>query len=172
MNQDKSSALRINVGFLLHQSVGYNRKFEIDETVVQVANDLDVYDLSGDIRFTRTTQGLYSQSKLTAHTPLECVRCLSKYDQELTIEINDLFEYPSQKNTDPLLSISKSGILDLTSLVREYFLLEIPIQPMCGVGCQGLCQVCGKEQSEGQCDHPQSMIDPRFEILHTLLSKS
>jgi uncharacterized protein len=172
VNQDKYSALRINVGFLLHQSVGYNRKFEIDETSVQIENDLDVYGLCGDIRFTRTTQGLYSQSELTANTPLVCVRCLSNFDQELTIGINDLFVYPPQKKTDPLLTIPKSGILDLTGIVREYLLLEIPIQPMCGVGCQGLCQVCGKEQSEGQCDHPQSMIDPRFEILHTLLSKS
>lgn len=172
VNQDKYNALRINVGFLLHQSVGYKRKFEIDESFVQIESDLDVYDLYGDITFTRTSQGLYSQSYMTARTPLECVRCLSKYDQELTIEINDLFVHPPQKETDPLLSIPKSGIVDLTNLVREYLLLEIPIRPTCGVGCKGLCQICGKEQSEGQCDHPQTMIDPRFEVLHTLLSKS
>ena len=88
VNQDKYNALRINVGFLLHQSVGYKRKFEIDESFVQIESDLDVYDLFGDITFTRTSQGLYSQSDMTARTPLECVRCLSKYDQELTIEIN------------------------------------------------------------------------------------
>lgn len=172
VNQDKFNALRINVGFLLHQNVGYNRKFEIDETSVQIETDLDVYGLHGDIGFTRTAQGLYSQGNLTTNTALECVRCLSNYDQELSIEINDLFVYPPQETTDPLLTIPKSGILDLNDLVREYLLLEIPLQPMCSFGCQGLCQVCGKKQSEGQCDHPQTMIDPRFEVLQTFLTKS
>jgi uncharacterized metal-binding protein YceD (DUF177 family) len=79
------SALRINVGFLLHQDVGYSRKFEFNQENVQIGDDLDARDLNGEVRFTRTAQGLYARGNLTAKVPQECVRCLSEFEQVLSI---------------------------------------------------------------------------------------
>ena len=172
VKQLNHSALRINVGFLLHQDVGYSRKFEFNENRVQIADDLDVCDLFGDLNFTRTSQGLYAQGKLTAQAPLECVRCLNGFDQQLMIEVNDLFTYPPGKEIDPMLTIPQTGILDLTELVREYLLLDIPIQPVCGTECVGLCAICGKPMQDGKCEHPEEEIDPRMAVLQSLLPKS
>ena len=44
---------------MLHQTVGYTRTFEFDHPSVQVSDDLDVSDLQGELRMTRTAQGLY-----------------------------------------------------------------------------------------------------------------
>jgi uncharacterized protein len=172
VKQDNYSALRINVGFLLHQSIGYSRKFEFSEASVQVADDLGVSHLTGNLTFTRTTQGLYAEGIFTATAPLECVRCLTDFNESLSIEINELYEFPPQKETDPQLAIPQSGIIDLTSLVSELFLLEIPIQPLCQVDCLGLCAICGRRLAEGQCDHPQMEIDPRLSVLQSLLPDS
>lgn len=172
MKQINNSALRINVGFLLHQDVGYSRKFEFNEATVQVTEELDVYNLIGEVQFTRTAQGLYAQGKLTAQVPLECVRCLSGFDQQLTIEVNDLFSHPPDKDTDPLLVIPKTAIVDMAGLVREYLVLDIPIQPICDRGCEGMCAICGNRMSEGLCEHPEVEIDPRMAVLQSLLSES
>jgi uncharacterized protein len=173
VKQKYYNPLRINVGFLLHESVGVSRKFEFDELTVQVGEDLDVYDLQGEVTFTRTAQGLYAHGTLNASTPLECVRCLTDFRQGLSVEIDELFEYPPNKETDPMLAILDTGFLDLTSLFREFMVLEIPIQPICHEGCPGLCPICGKAISvEGTCEHPELDIDPRLAILQSLLSDS
>ena len=169
MKQNNRSPLRINVGFLLHQGIGFSRKFEFDEPIVQVSDDLDVCDLIGEITFTRTAQGLYGKGRLHANIPLECVRCLCECPQDLTIEFNDLFVYPPKKDADPLLVIPETGIIDLSELVREYLILEIPLQPLCKADCRGLCPICGNKLDEEKCEHPETGIDPRLAVLQTLL---
>ena len=58
--------LRLNVGFLLHRDVGFNRNFDFDGLGVRVSDDLEVRNLRGWLRFTRTAQGLYGQGNLKA----------------------------------------------------------------------------------------------------------
>lgn len=169
MKQNNYNPLRINVGFLLHESIGTSRKFEFDEKTVQIDADLDVHDLQGVVTFTRTAQGLYGHGTLNASTPLECVRCLSDFQQAISIEISELFEYPPKKGTDPILAIPETGTLDLTGLCRELSLLELPIQAVCSQGCRGLCPICGNPLNEGNCEHPETDIDPRLAVLGTLL---
>lgn len=172
MKQKNRSSLRINVGFLLCQSAGSSREFEFDETIVQVADDLDVHDFKGSIVMTRTAQGLYAQGEIRAAMPLECVRCLCEYPQELKIAIHDLFLYPPEIGADPLLVIPETGMLDLSGIIREYLLLDVPIQPLCKPDCQGLCSICGSKLSESKCEHPPADIDPRLSVLQTLLEDS
>jgi len=172
VKQKNRSPLRINVGFLLCQSVGFSREFEFEEPTVQVADDLDVFDFKGTILFTRTAQGLYAQGRLNAKIPQECVRCLSEFTQELAIGIRDLFIYPPEKGADPLLVIPETAILDLSGIIREYLILDIPLQPLCRLDCLGLCPVCGKVQREGKCKHPETRLDPRLAVLQSLLKDS
>jgi uncharacterized protein len=172
VKQNNYNPLRINVGFLLHESVGTSRKFEFDHPTVQIGEDLDVCDLKGEVTFTRTAQGLYAHGTLRASTPLVCVRCLSDYQQALSIEISELFEHPAKKETDPILAIPETGILDMTGLCRELLLLELPIQSVCSPDCQGLCPICGNPLNEGSCEHPEMEVDPRLAVLKTLLADS
>lgn len=172
MNQIARHPLRLNVGFLLHEGVGYSRKFEFDLPSVQIAEDLDVFGFQGHLRLTRTGQGLYGQGRLRADTELECVRCLTGFVQPLETEIDDLFVYPPAQATDPLLAVPETGILDLNPLLREYFLLDVPLQPVCRGDCRGLCPECGNNLNESSCDHPSIAGDPRLAGLRSLLSES
>ncbi len=156
-----SHPLRLNVGFLLHEGIGYNRTFDFDYPNVQVGDDLDVNDLRGSIRMTRAVQGLYAHGQLTAVARAECVRCLNPYGQPLDIELDDLFVYPPSKAPEPLLAVPETGLLDLSPLVREYMLLDFPIQPLCRPDCRGLCPECGANLNETTCGHAQAPADLR-----------
>lgn len=169
MNQSTRDPLRLNVGFLLHQSVGFSRIFEFEYASVRIGGELAVKDLSGDIRLTRTAQGLYLEGVLFAVYPMECSRCLTPFDQVLAPKLSDLFVYPAEKADDPILAIAETGTLDLHPYLREMMLLDIPIQPVCRPDCRGLCPVCGNNLNEETCDHPEREIDPRMEPLKALL---
>jgi uncharacterized protein len=154
---------------MLRQTVGYNRTFEFDHPSVQVSDDLDVSDLRGELRLTRTAQGLYASGTMTGITGVECVRCLTPFAQRLTIAYDDLFVYPSTKATEPLLVVPETGLLDLTPLTREYMLLDLPLQPLCRPDCRGLCPECGVNRNETECEHDTSNADPRLAGLRALL---
>jgi uncharacterized protein len=171
VNPNSRHPLRLNVGFLLHESIGYSRTFDFDLPSVQVSEDLDVSHMQGELRLTRTAQGLYGQGQLRATAPLECVRCLAPFDQEISARVNDLFVYPAGASSEPLLAIPETAILDLSPLLREYFLLDVPLQPVCRPDCKGLCPECGNDLNETVCTHPASRIDPRLAGLQSLLSK-
>jgi uncharacterized protein len=143
--------LRLNVGFLLHQGVGTSRSFDFEHRRVQVGSDLQVASLKGSVRLSRTAQGLYAQGEMTAETQSECVRCLTEIPLTLKVHIDDLFVYPPNQGTDPILTIPETGVLDLAPLLREYLLLEIPLQPLCQPGCKGLCPECGNNLNENTC---------------------
>lgn len=164
--------LRLNVGFLLHRDVGFSRNFDFDGIGAKLSDDLVVRDLRGSIRFTRTAQGLVGQGKLEAKTSLECVRCLTPFDQTLEIKLDDLFVYPPDRATDPLLAVPETGILDLSPLAREYFLLDFPLQPVCRPDCRGLCPECGNDLNHQSCQHAQTEVDPRLAVLRDLLPRS
>ena len=172
MNLNSHNPLRLNVGFLLKQNVGFSRKFEFDHPSVQVDDDLVIRDLNGELRLTRAAQGLYVEGTLRGTLELDCARCLEPFDQILAPDINELFVYPADRAEDPVLAIPESAILDLRPLLREMMLLEIPTQPVCRPDCKGLCPVCGQNRNEEDCEHPQENIDPRLAPLQSLLGDS
>lgn len=152
--------------------MGYSRTFDFEVPHVQVGDDLDVSDLHGELRLTRAAQGLYASGALKASTQAECVRCLSTYHQSLLVTFDDLFEYPPDRATDPLLAVPETGLLDLTPLTREYLLLDMPLQALCRPDCRGLCPECGANRNETACEHEASAVDPRMEELRALLDDS
>ena len=52
--------LRLNVGFIIHQTVGYSRDFPFEIPALRLPPDLDLNDFTGVVRVTRTAQGLVS----------------------------------------------------------------------------------------------------------------
>lgn len=164
--------LRLNVGFLLHKNIGYSRNFDFDIDTVQVDPDLDVTALQGSVNLIRTAQGVYLSGSLTAQREMDCVRCLTTFNQPLSVNLDDLFTYPPDRASDPLLIVNENAILDLNPILREYLLLDEPIQPLCRQDCKGLCPECGVNSNNTECDHPMVEVDPRLEALRTLLPKS
>jgi uncharacterized protein len=164
-----SRVLRLNVGFLLKEGVGFSREFGFDEPVVQIADDLTVHNLGGTVTLTRTPPGLYAQGRLTATVDNECARCLEDFDQPVSVRLAELYHYPPESAPPDSLTISDDVHLDLTPVVREDFLLSIPMHALCRPECKGLCPQCGANWNEGPCDCRDETIDPRLAPLARLL---
>jgi len=162
---------RINVGFIVHQEVGYKREFPFEFEQIQIADDLDLRHFEGVTTIGRTPQGLIVQAKFSAETTLECVRCLNEFEQNLTWNFTELFAFNKKSVSESDLLLPDDAHIDLQSLIREYALLEIPTKPICRTNCQGLCAVCGEDLNETDCGHHDSTEESPFSMLKGLLEE-
>ena len=62
--------------------------------------------------------------------------------------------------------------LELDDLVLSDILLELPLKYLCSDDCKGLCERCGKNLNEGECDCKGKEIDPRLAVLQKWVDKS
>lgn len=160
---------RLNVGFIIHENVGYTRDFPFDVPVVYLPPDLRLKNLIGSIRVSRATQGLLVQVRLSADVLAECVRCLIEFYQPLEINYTELYAFNRDSVTESGLLAPENGKIDLEQYIREEMLLAIPIGPLCNPDCKGLCPTCGANLNETTCNHEDENIDPRMTILRSLL---
>ena len=162
------SPLRLNVGFIVHQTIGFSREFDFDFPKIQIQSDLFLRDLKGVVAITRTPQGLLVHVKMKAKITAECVRCLNDFDQPLDVDFSELYAFNRKSVTESGLILPEDAKIDLTPLLREFMLLEVPIKPICRPDCKGLCPVCGENLNENICNHPPTTGDSRFDVLKAL----
>lgn len=160
--------LRINVGFLINATIGTSRDFDFDYETMRLGEDLTVREFLGTARFNRTPQGLLLQGEFSAETDLECVRCLDAFSQPLKWTVTDLYAFDHRNMTESGLLVPEDGQIDLEPLLREYALLEFPINPVCKPDCKGLCPVCGENLNKTDCGH-RPVPDSPFSALKDLL---
>lgn len=163
------SPLRISAGFIIHQSIGYVRDFDFNLAHAHIPPDLDLHQLSGLAKVTRTPQGLLVQVQVQASYGAECVRCLTSIIQPIKTEFAELYAFTRRAATESGLILPEDGIIDLEPLVREYILLASPIGPLCRPDCKGLCPVCGENRNDTDCGHEPDVGDPRLSQLKDLL---
>jgi uncharacterized protein len=159
--------LRLNVGFLINAPIGYNRDFDFYIPSLE-DDDLSLAEVEGLVKISRTPQGLLVQGNFTGATTLECARCLVDYSQQLKWEFTELYAFKRENITESELMVPEDAHIELSSLVRDFALLEVPIRPLCREDCQGLCQECGQNLNEKDCGHTPEDDSP-FSALKDLL---
>ena len=109
---------------------------------------------------------------------LTCSRCLKSFER--SIEKNFELDYrpdPMVEEEGEEFSLTYSDLdigfyrdqrLDLSSLISEQVVLEIPMKPVCHEECRGLCDQCGADLNEGDCDCKPHSVDPRLATLERL----
>jgi uncharacterized protein len=145
--------LRINVGFLVHQQIGYNRDIHFDLPKIKLDEDFVASDFKGVVRVSRTPQGVLSQCEFQGSVSVTCVRCLTDFLQPLSTEFSELFAFSERSTTESDLILPDDATIDLAPLAREYLLIEIPISPLCKQDCKGLCPECGENWNLAECEH-------------------
>jgi uncharacterized protein len=153
--------LRINVGFLLNQPIGYNRDIHFEFPKIVLKPDLELEYFTGVARVGRTPQGILVQGEFKGTAPSECVRCLIDFEQPLTTKFDELYAFDKRFTTDSGLLLPEDANIDLEPLVREYLLIEYPISPICRENCKGLCPVCGVNLNEetDTHNHPEEELE-------------
>ncbi len=159
---------RINVGFIIHEEVGYSHEipFEFDKVKL---DDLELQNFEGSVQIGRTPQGLVVQGNFSADTKLECVRCLREFNSPLNWEFTELYAFNKKSVSESGLLLPDDAHIDLAPLLREYALLEIPISPLHSPECKGLCPECGQDLNIRDCGHRQQNDGSPFSVLKKLL---
>jgi uncharacterized protein len=161
----------LNVGFIVHETIGYVRDIPFDLPEVDLPPDLTLSRLRGTARVTRTPQGLLLQLRMEAGLQSECGRCLTEFIQMLRIDSTELYAFNKSGSTESGLLVPENGKIDLAPLIREEMVLAIPINPLCRPDCKGLCPECGEDLNEHPHTHEELPVDPRLAALNVLLQK-
>jgi uncharacterized protein len=117
------------------------------------------------------------EGTIRAELEIECTRCLQKIDKELEFAFNAAFVTPenftesreAELNASDLdISVIDGNEIDLSELVREQILLNLPEQVFCREDCKGLCEKCGANRNLIDCNCNEKEIDPRWAALKNL----
>jgi uncharacterized protein len=166
----------MNVSQLFREPIGATRNYDIDE-ILDIAGEGSKNRIKGTCNMVRTQRSILVRCALNTEIELNCSRCLGSFKQPVKIKFNEEF-YPtldveSGASLPPpeeasSFTIDELHILDITEAVRQYFLLAVPMKPLCKKDCAGLCPTCGQNLNQGKCDCPADNTDPRWAKLADL----
>ncbi|WP_159941905.1 MULTISPECIES: DUF177 domain-containing protein [unclassified Nocardiopsis] len=132
-----------------------------------------------DLRLEAVMEGVLVTGTVSGQLSAECSRCLDPLSDEIEASFQELYRYPSDEDgaagagedaEDEDEDYYLEGeLLDLTPVVRDAIVLAIPLTPLCGPDCPGLCSECGAKLAEAGPDHGHGdNVDPRWEALRAI----
>ncbi|NWF51664.1 MAG: DUF177 domain-containing protein [Nitrospirae bacterium] len=154
---------------------GIEVKFK--ETII---SDDSSYPTQAQMRINRTDKEVLISGKIDANVELRCSRCLKDFRLMLNIAVDVVYnpvedlkgeEKHELKHDELDMGFYSGDELDLSELVKEQIILNIPMKPLCNELCRGICLKCGADLNEGNCGCSEKGTDSRLEILKKLLNK-
>jgi len=133
----------INVAQLLKEPVGSSQSYDIDGII---SEEIEGF-VEGKAKVIHISQGVLVQCKLTAEVKLICSRCLDTFLFPISFTAEEEFLPISDVSGDLAISsveqsegftINNKNILDLSELIRQYMLLNLPMKPLCRLDCPGM----------------------------------
>ena len=124
-----------------------------------------------EVRARALGEKVYIEGEFEGFLEAECGRCTKRYRHALRDSFRLVLEPlgSDRRPADPegMEALERSGMclgedletgwyrggeIELDALFSEVISLEIPLQPLCGEECTGLCPVCGSIRSEENCN--------------------
>jgi len=132
---------------------------------------------TGRIDISRTGPEVHITGHSEVTVRLACSRCLEDFSQTLHSEF-DLVYLPAETlrgetshelhRDEGTVGFYRNDQIDISDILREQILLNIPMKPLCSERCSGICPTCGTNLNKGSCNCPPQAGDSRFQILKTL----
>jgi uncharacterized protein len=135
--------------------------------------------LNLNLRMESVSEGVLVTGTVSAPTSGECARCLTPITGEVEIDLTELFAYPDSATdetteADEMGRVGGSGqpdTVDLEQPIIDAIGLALPLSPLCGPDCMGLCPQCGVPLATAEPDHHHDQIDPRWAKLAGLMDQ-
>lgn len=123
-----------------------------------------------DVELTTASVGMYVVSMaLTGRVRVPCRRCLSPVEVVLEDDFTVVYrEAEDETGGDIVVIPPKTTRLEIDSEVRDRLFVETERFPVCDGACKGICQVCGQDLNEGECDCQVEVADSRWGALAEL----
>lgn len=161
-------------------TVDLKRFFQGQSDTLTLEMDLSGLELGGvkpfcaPVRAAVQLKGFADSVLLEAHadytTVMPCDRCGESTRKDWGKDFSHVLvrELNEEQDDDTYVVVTDER-LDLEELLREDILLDLPSKYLCSPDCKGLCPKCGKNLNEGDCGCEAEEIDPRLEVLKSLL---
>ncbi len=189
--QKKNSGEQMQINIKHIGDEGLSVKFTKDADFFPVLNELRKKD---DHTFTSPLTAdlflIYSRDKriivsgkIQTSIKTSCDRCLEKFDHTLITDFK-LFFSDAPPSTDDEDAYSEDGyeirvdsvdtefytgdIIQLKNAIQEQVLLSLPNRAVCNSECKGLCQKCGVNLNEKDCQCDRDVGHPAFAALKAL----
>ena len=115
-----------------------------------------------DLRLESVVDGVLVSGTAAVTLVGECGRCLDPIEQELVIDVQELYLYPGTDSDDEDASRVEGEVIDLEPLIRDEVVLDLPFMPLCREDCAGLCPTCGTNlNADPDHDHGPALV-PRW----------
>lgn len=126
-----------------------------------------------DLRVESVSEGVLVSGHVSAPLSGECSRCLTAFDEQIDVDVTELFAYPDSLTVatteDDEVGRVVADTVDLEQPIIDAVGLELPFAPVCREDCPGLCAVCGVALATAEPDHHHDQVDPRWAKLASML---
>ena len=161
-------ALAVDVRELLQRPAAHKHvvlRAPLHDLATPVASVPPDRPVTVDVEIESVVEGLLVTGTVSATAVVNCVRCLREFDQELEVEVRELFalEPRQDDDEDEGYAVLPDDRLPLDTMARDALVLGFPASPLHSPDCAGLCPVCGADRNTTDCGHGGSeTIDPRW----------
>jgi uncharacterized protein len=129
---------------------------------------------------------IYVEGVASGALLLGCSRCLARYRHALREPFRLVLEPAGSRvpvEPDAAAALARDGLclgdelesgwfsgreLELGPFFREVIALALPVQPLCGEQCQGLCPHCGIDRNVERCECVDTPRESPFQVLRAL----
>ncbi|MBN2283631.1 MAG: DUF177 domain-containing protein [Deltaproteobacteria bacterium] len=140
--------------------------------------DFRVKEIHVDCRAVKTLKNVVVEGTITADMEFECCRCLKRFDDVERLRFKyvlvpaesteDGHETEAEKEltADDLdFGVYRDETIDLSDLVAEQIILNVPVKPLCMESCRGICPRCGVNLNEKECTCERTDETSPFAVL-------
>jgi len=130
-------------------------------------------DLLLDVRLESVVEGVLATGRVSGTVAGQCARCLDPVEVEVDADFQELFYYgledlTAEEAEEALLVVEEQ--LSVEAPAHDAVMLGLPLQPLCGDDCLGLCAECGARLADDP-GHRHDSVDPRWAALSGLVAK-
>ncbi len=152
------------------QEVAFAAPFDPDgslaATALGAAEVLPGADVEVRLVLTSFLGGVTASGTIVAPWRASCRRCATAVHGVLDVLVAEPFRRGAARDDEDAYPLDDEQV-DLTDLVRDAVVLELPLAPLCRKDCAGLCATCGADQNLDPCGcRPER--DPRWATLDAL----
>lgn len=151
-----SPTLTVNVRELLRHPGAHKHVVQrgpVPDLATPVARVDPASPVTVDAEIESVVEGLLVTGQVSARATLECARCLRPIEQDLRVEVSELFVRDLRKAEDEGYAVLPDDRLSLETMARDAIVLAFPPAPLCRADCAGLCPVCGADRNTADCGH-------------------
>ncbi len=168
--------LRIRIADLMKE-VGSSKDVEVafDKPEITVGELLFKFPEPpvAELSITNAEESVLVRGILKGSAQTSCSRCLSPAMTEIKIKIEEEVLSIDEIESDDAEGLPEQyshdyDSIDLSPMIEQSLIIDLPAAPLCKNDCAGLCPVCGLDRNLEQCDCELERTDPRWDALNSL----